>query len=277
MEDFCAQVIDAHTGSAHILALAAAPRSAVVIRTRGDARAPQGGLLARLAASRTASFIAANTEIQTRLTKAFPQARVRLVCQGVSGPATPTPMPGGSHVGMIARFDPVKGHGVLLDAALALKAGIPGLRIVCAGEGEHLGSLRGRLHSQGLDAVVSFPGHVVDKWAFFSSCRIGVVASTGSEAVSRAALEWMAAGRPLVATRVGGLADLVEDGVTGLLVAPGDAHAMAAALKSLLDEPAHAEAMGIKARDRWLRRFSLEPFYRRTQDVYAEAIDDLSR
>lgn len=277
MSAFGAQIVNAHTGSAHALALLAAPARAAVVRTRGDARAPKGGFLARLAAGRTAAFIAANTGLQASLQTAFPASRVRLVRQGIQGPEAVTPMPSAPSIGMIARFDPVKGHGVLLDAAGILKGTIPGLRVLCAGEGADLERVRRRLAALGLESTVGLPGRAENKWSFLAGCRIGVVASTGSEAVSRAALEWMAAGRPLVASRVGGLLDLVDDGVTGLLTPPGDPQALAAALKSLLDDPARAEAMGARARERWLHDFSLEPFYQATQDVYAEAIDFLSR
>jgi glycosyltransferase involved in cell wall biosynthesis len=87
----------------------------------------------------------------------------------------------------------------------------------------------------------------------------------------------MAAGRPLVASRVGGLPDLVEDGVTGLLVAPGDPDALAAAVRSLLENPERAELMGRAARERWEEHYSLAPFYQKTRKVYEEAIEHLPR
>jgi len=277
MAEFGAEVVNAHTGAAHTLALLTAPRAAAVIRTRGDARLPKASVLTRLAASRTTVFIAANTTLQASLQAAFPSARVRLACQGISCPEEPAPLPGAPYVGMLARFDPVKGHVTLFDAAQMLKPVVAGLKILCAGDGSELERLRWQLKPLGLDGTVGLMGHVADKWSFIAGCRVGVVASAGSEAVSRAALEWMASGRPLVATRVGGLPDLIEEGVTGLLVPPGDPKALAAALKVLLLEPARAEEMGAKARERWSRHFSVEPFYQTTQDIYAEAIDSLSR
>lgn len=273
---FAPAVIDAHTGSAHVLALAVAPKGAAVIRTRGDARPAKANPLTRLAASRTAAFIAANSALAESLKAAFPATPTRTVPQGIEGPEDSAPMPGGPIVGVLARLDPVKGHEVVLDAALALKPAVPGLSIRCAGEGRLLDRLRWQLKPQGLDGVVSFLGRVPDKWNFVSGCRLGVVASTGSEAVSRAALEWMAAGRPLIATRVGGLPDLVEDGVTGVLIAPGDPKALAETIRGLLADPARAEAMGRAARARWEELYSPAPFYHATQKVYDEAIHALS-
>ncbi|MFI5346393.1 MAG: glycosyltransferase family 4 protein [Elusimicrobiota bacterium] len=274
---FAPRIVNAHTGSSHALALMIAPRTAAVIRTRGDARPVQATSLTRWSAGRTAAFIAANSAIEAQLKEAFPKTPVRLVMQGIASPDEIAPMPGPPFVGMIARMDAVKGHGALIDAAQILKPSFPGLRVLCAGEGALLERLRWQLKPQGLEHVVRFLGRVEDKWAFMSGCRLGVVASLGSEAVSRAALEWMAAGRPLVATRVGGLADLVDDGFTGLLVPPGDARALAAAIKTVLDDPARAEMMGRTARERWEENFSLGPFYQGTLKVYDEAINSLSR
>jgi glycosyltransferase involved in cell wall biosynthesis len=273
---FLPQVVDAHTGSSHALALLIAPKGAAVIRTRGDARPVHATSLTRWAAGRTHRFIAANTAIETQLRAAFPRTPVSLVAQGIEGPEDAAPMPGMPFVGIIARLDPVKGHEMLIDAAEALKGGNPALRILCAGDGQLLKRLSWQLPARRLQEVVRFLGRVPDRWTFLAGCRIGVVASIASEAVSRAALEWMAAARPLVATRVGGLPDIVEDGVTGLLVPPGDAGALADAVKALLDDPARAEAMGAAGRARWEERFSLAPFYLATQKAYEEALNALS-
>ena len=272
---FAPQIVNAHTGSAHAFALLLAPKGAAVVRTRGDARPPRANALTRLTAARTRALIAANAVLKAQLEAAFPGTPVRLIPQGIDGPRDVSPMTGMPYVGMIARMDPVKGHGVLLDAAQTLKPLVPGLKILCAGEGPELKRLSWRLQPQGLDGTIHFLGRVADKWAFLAGCRIGVVASLGSEAVSRAALEWMAAGRPLIATNVGGIPDLVEDGATGLLIPPGDAGALAAAVKALLDDPARAGAMGRAGRDRWEKHYSLAPFFERTQTVYDEAIHAL--
>jgi glycosyltransferase involved in cell wall biosynthesis len=264
-------IVNAHTGSAHALALALAPRGASVVRTRGDARAPKGGLLARLAARGTAAYIAANSSLRAQLEAAFPGKRVRLVAQGLEGPPAAAPLPSAPIVGMIARFDPVKGHETVLDAAARLKAAVPGLKIVCAGEGALRERLSWQLKPLGLDSVVSFPGRVADKWAFLASCRVGLVPSLGSEAVSRAALEWMAAGRPVIASRVGGLPDIVAHQETGLLVPPGDAAALAETVRALLADGPRLESYAAAARARWQKQFSPASFYEDTQRVYEEA------
>lgn len=269
---FGPRVIDAHTGSSHTLALFLAERKPfAVVRTRGDARAPKANALTTFVARRTSAFVGANRALATALKAAFPFAKVAAVPQGIEAPAKPAPLPAEPVVGMLARFDPVKGHDVLLDAAAKLKTKVPGLRVRCAGTGRLLERLKWQLKPDGLEGVVSFEGRVPDAWSFAAACRVGVVPSLGSEAVSRAALEWMAMGRPVVASAVGGLPELVEDGVTGLVVPPGDPAALAAALGSLLSDPARAEKLGAAGRSRFARLFSLGVFYENTQKVYDEA------
>jgi glycosyltransferase involved in cell wall biosynthesis len=269
---FAPRVINAHTGSAHVTALLlAAKRPCAVVRTRGDARPPKDGALTRFVASRTNAFIAANRALESALRSAFPGAKVARVAQGIAGPAEAAELPQDPVVGMVARFDKVKGHETLLDAAARLKGSVPGLRVRCAGEGRLLERLRWQLKPAGLESIVEFPGRVAGKWAFMSECRVGVVPSLGSEAVSRAALEWMSLGRPVIASRVGGLPDIVEDGVTGLLVPPGDARALSEALSSLLLDPKKAEALGLAGRARWEKEFGLRTFYEATRSIYDEA------
>ena len=269
---FAPRVINAHTGSAHTVALVlAAKRPCAVVRTRGDARMPKAGALARFAAARTDAFIAVNRTLESALKSAFPKAKVARVAQGLDGPAHATFLPAAPVVGMIARFDKVKGHEILIDAIARLKTKIPGLRVRCAGEGRLLERLRWQLKPAGLEGVVEFPGRVVDKWPFMAACRIGVVPSLGSEAVSRAALEWMSLGRPVVASRLGGLPDIVDDGVAGFPVPPVASAARPEALSSVLLDPKKAEDLGRNGRARWESEFSLNTFYEETQRVYDEA------
>lgn len=262
-------VINAHTGSSHSLAAAlAAGTRAAVVRTRGDARAPKGHALARALARRTKLFIGANGAITRQLRELFPGSRVEEVPQGLQ-PQPEAPLRSEPVVGILGRLDPVKGHEDLIAAARLLAEEHPQARFFAAGDG----GLREPLAraAAALGGKFTMLGYVPDAGRFIQDCRIGVVASRGSEAVSRAALEWMGAGRPLVATKVGCLPELVEHGVTGLLVEPGRPDRLAAALEELLDEPARAEALGKAARARFLARYTLEGFAARTDALYAEA------
>ena len=264
--EFAPRVIDAHTGSAHTLALVlAAGRSCAVVRTAADARPPRAHAAARFAARRTAAYLAANSVLEEALRRSFPGSPVVRVPQGVDGPGEPKPLPAEPVAGVLARLDPVKGHAALFEAAVG---GPPGLVVRCAGEGRLADELAER--ARGSATRIELLGRVEDPWAFMAGCRIGVVPSLGSEAVSRAALEWMAAGRPVIASRVGGLPDLVEHGETGLLVPPGGAGSLRNALAELALDPERAARMGAAGRKRWEREFSPAPFYEATQRVYEQ-------
>jgi glycosyltransferase involved in cell wall biosynthesis len=270
------QLLNAHTGSAHSLAAAlAAGTPAAVVRTRGDTRPPAGHALAQALAARTSLFIAANSRIRGEIIGAFPGARVETVFQGLERPlgACP-PLPAEPRIGLLGRLDPVKGHSSWLRACAGLRGQFPSARFICAGHGspERLQELRAQARKLGLGGSVEFLGRVQDALSFIASCRIGVVASTGSEAVSRAALEWMSLGRPVIATTVGCLPDLVDDGETGLLVPPGDAEAMGRMLARLLAAPAMTARLGGQGRVRFERRFDLSGFSARTESLYARAL-----
>lgn len=271
------EIINAHTGSAHSLAAALAWGLDVsVIRTRADARRGARHLLARILAGRTRAFIAANSRIRTELSAAFPSSRVELIAQGLPSPAAPAlkPLPAEPAIGILGRLDPVKGHEILLAAARLLEKDFPQARFRAAGDGaaEAFARLRRRAAALDLDGRFEFLGRVPDAFAFIASCRVGVVASTGSEAVSRAALEWMSMGRPLVAASVGCLPDLVEEGRTGLLVAPCDPGALAAGLKRLLENPGLAEELGRRGKERFEETFGVERFGALTERLYEESL-----
>lgn len=264
------QLINAHTGSAHSLAAALAAGTRVkVVRTRGDARPPKGHALSAALARRTDLFISANEAIGRKLRALFPRTRVEVVPQGLPLPPE-APLTAEPFVGILGRLDPVKGHEDLLAAARLLGEDHPQARFLAAGDG----ALREPLEraAAALDGRMSLLGFVPDALRFIAGCRIGVVASRGSEAVSRAALEWMSLGRPVVACRVGCLPELVEDGATGLLVPPGDPKALAEALRSLLEDPSYAERLGRAGRGRFERLFTLPRFAERTERLYAEAL-----
>jgi glycosyltransferase involved in cell wall biosynthesis len=270
-------LINAHTGSGHALAAALAALTRVaVVRTRGDARPTAKHPLARLLARRTDAYIAANTAIARELASAFPGARVATVFQGIAaGPALPLPQD--CVFGLLGRLDPVKGHDDFLRAAALVRGAHPEASFRSVGGGAPLrrSQLEGRAKSLGLEGCCEFTGFSADVPAELARCRVGVVASVGSEAVSRAALEWMAAGRPVVATAVGCLPDLVEDGVTGFLVPPGDAAALGRVLSRFLEEPALAESLGAAARRRFDERYSLGRFAAETLKVYGQLIPHL--
>ena len=160
-----------------------------------------------------------------------------------------------------------KGHEVLLDALPSLRARVPSVRVAFAGGGEREAALRSLARSHG-DGVV-FLGPRQDIADLLAACDLVVLPSL-AEALPTALIEAAAAGRPVVATRVGGAAEIVEDGRTGLLVPPGDPSALAEAIASVLADPDRARAFGEVARRRARERFALDLQIERTLALWSE-------
>jgi len=114
---------------------------------------------------------------------------------------------------------------------------------------------------------VRFLGPRLDAADLLEACDVFALCSV-REGLSITLLEAMRAGRAAVATRIGGNGEALEEGVTGLLVPPGDPPALAAAIGALLANPARRAAMGEAARARWAARFTAERMVRDTEAIY---------
>jgi glycosyltransferase involved in cell wall biosynthesis len=144
-----------------------------------------------------------------------------------------------------------------VSAALAAGADVHVVLLVKEGEWD-LSALREQVAADpGLQGRVHFLGHRTDLPAVLRDFDLGVVSSVGSEANCRVGLEWMASGVPLLATRIGVLPDLVEEGDTGFLVQPADASAVAENIVYLAARPGEARRLGAAARCRGVERFTL--------------------
>ncbi|HVS37576.1 MAG TPA: glycosyltransferase [Gemmataceae bacterium] len=170
-------------------------------------------------------------------------------------------------VGAAANLRHVKGLDVLLDAAMRLSGEFSDLRFQIAGEGEMRASLEATAQARGLADRFRLLGSVSDIPAFLGGLDVAVLCSR-SEGMSNALLEYMAAGRAIVATAVGAAPDLIEDGVQGLLVPPGDADRLAEAIARLLRRPELARRLGEAARRRARDRCSREAMVERFTVFY---------
>jgi glycosyltransferase involved in cell wall biosynthesis len=173
-------------------------------------------------------------------------------------------------IGCVARFAAPKDHTTLLVALAALRERAWSLELI--GDGPEEKSARRLAARLGIAERVSFSGYQPDPEAALAACQVFAL-STRSEAFPRSVLEAMRAGLPVVATNVGGVGEAVEDGVTGLLVAPEDARALAAALDSLLADAALRLRLGRAGRRAYERRFTLEHTIERTLRVYRAIMD----
>ena len=147
------------------------------------------------------------------------------------------PRPVVERIGMVARISPWKGQDLLIEAfARALPAGNVTLHFAGAplfGETEHLDELHRLATELGVAERVVFHGHVEDVGGFIDSLDIAVQCSVQPEPLGQNVLQYLARGRPIVAMAEGGPLELVDDGVTGILIPPRDVEALAAALQGL--------------------------------------------
>jgi glycosyltransferase involved in cell wall biosynthesis len=159
-----------------------------------------------------------------------------------------------------------KGHEVLLEAMPSLLARVPTTRVLIVGGGEREPELRARARDLG-DAV-RFLGPREDVPLLLAACDLVVLPSL-SEALPTALMEAAAVGRAVVATRVGGVPEVVQDGRTGLLVPANDAQALAEAMAALLGDAQRSRAFGAAARKLARERFGIEQQVRYTLELWS--------
>jgi glycosyltransferase involved in cell wall biosynthesis len=180
-------------------------------------------------------------------------------------------------VGCVGGLVPHKGQAVLLRALAALDAAGTRASVVLVGDGPERPSLEALARDLGIADRVHFCGVRPDARALLPAFDLLAAPSLGREGLGIAVLEGMDAGLPIVASRTGGLPEVVEDGITGRLVPEGDPRALAAALAALLADPAAARAMGEAGRRRVEREFRAAPMARRIEAVYDVALGEAHR
>lgn len=165
----------------------------------------------------------------------------------------------------------VKDHPTFLRAARIVRQAVPDARFVLAGEGPLKEDLRALAVELGLADDVFMTGackHMAELLSVSEVC----VLSSRAEGFSNAILEYMGAGRPVVATRVGGAAEAIIEGVTGYMVESGDYETMAARIIELLEDPARAAEMGRTGREVVMGKFSCESQLGITERLYDQLL-----
>jgi L-malate glycosyltransferase len=170
----------------------------------------------------------------------------------------------------------VKGHPWLIAAAPLVVQELPSTRFVLAGDGEQRASFEHQVASLGLAQNFLFLGRRSDIPEILACCDIAVLPSR-AEGLPNAVLEYMAAGLPVIASRVGGNAELIEDGVSGLLVPPEDSSALSGALLRLLRDPVHARQMAQSGHEFTVLNFSFERLVREVDELYSQLLQGGSR
>jgi glycosyltransferase involved in cell wall biosynthesis len=176
----------------------------------------------------------------------------------------------------VGRLIPIKGHIVLFRAFAEARRKVPSLRLDIAGRGPLEPALRALAKELEIDDAVRFLGYVVPVQRAIEDAAIVVVPSMG-EGFGMVALEAMERARPVIAAEIGGLGELVEDEVTGLLVPPGEAEPLADAIVRLGSDSALALEMGAAGRRRALDQFLQERCTDRTELLYEESLNGRRR
>jgi glycosyltransferase involved in cell wall biosynthesis len=218
-------------------------------------------------------IIAISESIRQQLESAgIPGPRIRVVYEGLDlgPPPSRSPRAAGAArpmvVGTVAHMSAEKGHRYLVEAAALIPRVHSRVRFVIVGDGACRQAVERQVDSLGLGPCFEFAGFRTDTARWLESFDLFVLPSL-SEGLSSAILSAMAAALPVVATEVGGIPELVEAGNNGLLVAPGDARALADAITFMADHPEEAERMGARGRRRMEERFTLERKIAETEQI----------
>lgn len=184
-----------------------------------------------------------------------------------------SPEDGQQRVGLVGRISPWKGQHVFIQAAAEVRQAFPSTRFLIIGsamfgEEEYEREIRELTSSLGLDDCLEFTGFRTDVQELVHSLDVLVHASTTGEPFGQVIAEGMAACKPVVATLGGAVPEIVQDGVTGLLVPMGDAQCMAEAIIKLLSNPELAEQMGEAGRQRVEEHFTMEHVVQKVESIY---------
>jgi glycosyltransferase involved in cell wall biosynthesis len=223
-------------------------------------------------------FVAVSREDRRRMIEleGIPPERIAFIPNGIPMPTTRSVgdvrgelgiAPGAPVVGSVGVLRSEKGMDVVVDAAERLVAEFPELRVLLVGDGPERAELERRIGAAGLREAVRVLGYRRDVPDVLAAVDVAVSASE-REGSPLSVLEYMEAARPIVATAVGGVPDLIEPGVSGLLVPRHDPAALADAVASLLRDPDRARELGKRARERSRREFDFQVTVDRVQELY---------
>lgn len=205
--------------------------------------------------------------------------RIAVVHNGVDTDYfTPDPMARGESptIVSLARFVKIKDPMTLVEAFREVCRLIPEASLTMVGEGPLKPQVERYVSETGIgDRVKILPG-TTDVRPFLRSAWCFVLSSL-SEGLPNVVLEAMSAGLPVVATRVGGVPEIVGEGETGFLVKPGDFRSLAASLIKILEDEGRARVMGVAARQRAVRDHSLTGMVRKTERVFLDAVEEVRR
>jgi glycosyltransferase involved in cell wall biosynthesis len=277
-------VVHTHHSHDHWLGLLCRGR-ATLVRSFHSARGVSARWPAAALYRRSDALIAASGEIAARCRETGVAAERVFRVDGVTDVARFAESGGGEKIreefglgsgpvlGCVARLASRRGHEALIRGFALLLPTYQDARLLLVGKGELRARLDALVHDLGLARQVLFTGYRdTDLPAVLDALDVFVLLGAGSDESCRAALEAMAAGRPVVARRVGALGEAVVHGTTGVLLDDDRAESVAAALRTLLEDPDRSRAMGEAGRRRALAAFTPEHHAAQVEAVYRSAL-----
>jgi glycosyltransferase involved in cell wall biosynthesis len=174
-------------------------------------------------------------------------------------------------IGQIARFGRMKGYRLLVDVAKLFKSRGIGAHFVFVGARGNIDEIRQKVRDLDLEDYITFTGEVSNVYGYLRQLDIIALASD-YEGMPNAIMEAMVVGKCTVATRVGGVPELIRDGETGFIVEPADVEAMTSRLIQLVESPELREAFGLRAKEH-IKDFSIENMVTKYQTLYQELLD----
>jgi glycosyltransferase involved in cell wall biosynthesis len=177
-------------------------------------------------------------------------------------------------VGVVANLLPVKAHDVLIRAVPEVIKVIPDTVFLLAGDGPLRSNLESLVQKLNLTEHVQFLGHRSDVAELVQSFDVGVLCSK-IETQGIVLIEMMATGVPVIAPDVGGIPEIIEDGVNGLLTVQGDSDQLAGSVICLLSDPKRAHLLGKAGRDRVQEKFSVDCMVRSTEQIFKSCYETM--
>jgi glycosyltransferase involved in cell wall biosynthesis len=178
-----------------------------------------------------------------------------------------------TYIATVAMLIPEKGIQILIESLGQLqKRGMNKIQLLIIGEGDYRGKLESAVEKLKLDQSVQFLGRRSDVHTIMAAADVVVTPSIWDEAFGLSIAEAMASARPVIASAVGGIPELIDSGENGLLVSPGNAQELADALFTILENPALAEEMGRRGREKAIHKFNLELQVTKLVDLYQEIL-----
>jgi len=248
---------------------------------------PEVAFAARVKYRSYRAVIAISRAIETLLVKdvGLPKSRVKRIESAVDTERffpdrgrdrllAATDLPGDVDlIGVVAQLIPRKGHDVLLGILPALIDHYPRLRVLFFGQGSEASKIQHRIRKLNLNEYVKMLGFRDDLPCLLSGLDL-LVHPARREGMGVAVLQGMSAGVPVVASNVGGITDVIQDGTQGILIEPDDPHALIGALKCLLGDPALRSRLGNAGRSHVEEKFSISRMAENHLAIYGSVSGD---